>query len=105
MMLFYNFILQVEKVCDNFGLRIMYKKAGKEFVELPGSRSSTTTSQTLRSIVGQSAIILKSGTYEIKFQYYVSNFVDKYKFQLKPSSLMHTANLEVVSMLAGEDFE
>jgi hypothetical protein len=24
---------------------------------------------------------------------------------LKPSSLLHTANLEIVSMLAGEDFE
>jgi hypothetical protein len=83
----------------------MYKKAGKEFVELPGSRASTSTSQTLRSVVGQTAILLKSGTYEIKFQYYVSNFVDKYKFQLKPSSLLHTANLEIVSMLAGEDFE
>jgi hypothetical protein len=55
--------------------------------------------------VGQTAILLKSGTYELKFQYYVSNFVDKYKFQLKPSSLLHTANLEIVSMLAGEDFE
>lgn len=45
----------------------MYKKAGKEFVELPGSRASTATSQSLRSVVGQSAVVLKSGTYEIKF--------------------------------------
>jgi hypothetical protein len=59
MLIFYNFVLNVDKKTDYMTTRIQAKKTGGEFVELPGSRGSTWNNNVVRSLFGTTLTVLK----------------------------------------------
>ena len=59
MLIFYNFVMHVDKKTEYMTTRCQAKKTGGDWVELPGSRANTWNNNVVRSMFGTTLTVLK----------------------------------------------